>query len=68
MGTCHNISDKKTVCLFCYVAVLLVDDALEEDPNLCKGLILNSFSNGFEFVDLGNFKPAAGPPMQNLAM
>ena len=43
-------------------------DALEEDPNLYKGLILNSFSNGFEFVDLGNFKPAAGPPMQNLAM
>ena len=54
--------------LFYYVAVPLADDALEEDPNLYKGLILNSFSNGFEFVDLGNFKPAAGPPMQNLAM
>ena len=53
---------------FYYVAVPLADDALEEDPNLYKGLILNSFSNGFEFVDLGNFKPAAGPPMQNLAM
>ena len=53
--------------LFYYVAVLLADDALEEDPNRYryKGLILNSFSNGFEFVDLGNFKPA---PMQNLAM
>ena len=54
--------------LFYYVAVPLADDALEEDPNLYKGLILNSFSNGFEFVDLGNFKPAAGPPMQKLAM
>ena len=54
--------------LFYYVAVPLADDALEEDPNLYKGLNLNSFSNGFEFVDLGNFKPAAGPPMQNLAM
>ena len=53
---------------YAYVAVPLADDALEEDPNLYKGLILNSFSNGFEFVDLGNFKPAAGPPMQNLAM
>ena len=72
MCTCHgiDISNEKTVCLFYYVAVPLADDALEdlEDPNLYKGLILNSFSNGFEFVDLGNFKPAAGPPMQNLAM
>ena len=70
MCTCHgiDISDEKTVRLFYYVAVPLADDALEEDPNLYKGLILNSFSNGFEFVDLGNFKPAAGPPMQNLAM
>ena len=65
MCTCHsiNISDEKTVCLFYYVAVLLADDALEEDPNLYKGLILNSFSNGFEFVDIGNFKPAARPPI-----
>ena len=65
MCTCHgiDISDEKTVRLFYYVAVPLADDALEEDPNLYKGLILNSFSNGFEFVDLGNFKPAAGPPM-----
>ena len=56
--------------LFYYVAVPLADDALEEGPNLykLKGLILNSFSNGFKFVDLGNFKPAAGLPMQNLAM
>jgi len=54
--------------LFYYVAVPLADDALEEDPNLYKGLILNSFSNGFEFVDLGNFKPADGPPMQKQAM
>ena len=70
MCTCHgiDISNKKTVRLFYSVAVPLADDALEEDPNLYKGLILNSFSNGFEFVDLGNFKPAAGPPMQNLAM
>ena len=70
MCTCRsiNISDEKTVHLFYYVAVPLADDALEEDPNLYKGLILNSFSNGFEFVDLGNFKPAAGPPMQKLAM
>ena len=49
--------------LFYYVAVPLADDALEEDPNLYKGPILNSFSNGFEFVDLGNFKPGAGPPV-----
>ena len=72
MCTCHgiDISGVKTVRLFYYVAVPLADDALEEDPNLYKGLILNSFSNGFEFVDLRNFKPAAaaGPPMQKLAM
>ena len=45
MCTCHSIdiSDEKTVCLFYYVAVPLADDALEEDPNLYKGLILNSF-------------------------
>ena len=47
---------------------MLADDTLEEDPNLYKGLILNSFSNGFKFVDLGNFKPADGPPMQKQAM
>ena len=48
-----------------YVAVPLEDDALEEVPNLYKGLISQMV---FKFVDLGNFKPADGPPMQKLAM
>ena len=41
MCTCRgiDISDKTTVRLFYYVVVPLADDALEEDPNLYKGLI-----------------------------
>ena len=45
MCTCHGInnSNENTVHLFYYITVLLGDDTLEEDPNLYKGLILNSF-------------------------
>ena len=66
----YRYQQREDFRLFYYVAVPLADDALEEDPNLYKGLILNSFSNDFEFVDLRNFKPAAGhgPAKQKLAM
>ena len=54
--------------LFYHVAVPLTNDAVEEDPNLYKGLIYNSFSKGVKFVDLGNIRPADGPLLQEQAV
>ena len=58
------LGDEDSVHLFYYVAVPSSNDAVEEDPNLYKGLIYYSFSKDVEFVDLGNIRPADGPPLQ----
>ena len=61
--------DEDTIHLYYYVAVPSANNALEENPNLYTGFFFfSSFSNGIEFVDLGNIKPADRPPMQEQAM
>ena len=55
--------DKDSIHLFYYITVPSSNDAVEEDPNLYKGCY-NSFSKGTKFVDLGNIRPADGPPFK----